>query len=122
MTPIRNRRRGKNHQRRIAKDLMGLNIGITGDIDVLTGRFAIECKSRKNFVGVKWFEQALRGSIKHGKIPLVVVHVLGKRYENDFVLIRLKDFMNLVKGGDKVCQDNNCCQGLSIQDLRSARL
>jgi hypothetical protein len=97
----RNRQRGKAHQRTIAKKVSGLNIGILGGADVINDRFVIECKSRKSFVGQKWYSQVAKETAKHdGKVPIVVIHVVGKRYENDFVLIKLKDFIDLTGGSN----------------------
>lgn len=92
-----NRKRGKAVEKAIAKKLNGIRIGLLGHEDIIHDRFSIEVKSRKSFVGCNWYDQALRYS--RGKIPLVVVHVTNKRHDNDFVLIRLKDFLALINSG-----------------------
>lgn len=95
MTVKRNRQRGKQHQKRIATNFNGLNLGTLGGVDVLTEKFAIECKSRQKFVAEGWFEQAK--AYAQGKTPLVIVHIKGKQYDKDFVILSLKDFTELVK-------------------------
>mgnify|MGYP001054814804 CR=1 FL=1 len=91
-----NRRRGKDHQRKIAKIMKGMNVGTLGGIDVLSDKFAIECKSRVKFVGLKWYEQAEKNNV-YNKVTVVVVHLKGKKYLDDLVLIKLKDFLKLIK-------------------------
>ncbi len=97
MRAERNRARGKQHQRKVAEKLKGLNLGTLGGVDVLTDKFAVECKSRQKFVAINWFEQAVKNA--NGKTPIVVIHIVGKRYDNDFVMIRMKDFLTLIEKG-----------------------
>jgi hypothetical protein len=99
VNPAKNRQRGKATERALAKKLGGRRIGILGRADIELEHplfsFSIESKSRARFVAEKWFMQAIRNCEK-GKIPAVVVHVSGKRYENDYVILRLKDFEDLL--------------------------
>ncbi|RLC49240.1 MAG: hypothetical protein DRH57_00020 [Candidatus Cloacimonadota bacterium] len=101
MNPKRNRRRGKANQKAIAELFNGKDVGVLGESDVITEKFCIEAKSRKKFVGEKWYRQAeeytKKDPLAKGKIPIVVVHITGKRHENDFVIIRVKDFLELLK-------------------------
>jgi len=90
-----NRIRGKTHQKKTAKTLNGIDIGILGGMDVLTDKFSIECKSRKAFVAVSWYDQAKKNS--KNKIPLLVVHVTGKQYKNDLVILSIQDFKSLME-------------------------
>lgn len=90
----RNRDRGKAHQKNIAEQLGGLNIGTLGGEDVHLENYSIECKSMARFVGSKWYKQAQINS-KH-KPPLVIIHITNTRYENDLVLMSLKDLKILL--------------------------
>jgi len=91
-----NRRRGKFHQKKVAEELNGIDMGILGGEDVITNEFSIECKSVMKFVGEKWYAQCVKNN-KRKKIPIVVIHIKNKSYDNDFVLIRLADFKNIVE-------------------------
>ena len=94
MNPSRNRQRGKETERAVAKKLGGKRIGILGSEDVQHNLYSIEVKSRKSFVADNWMNQCKKNN-KENKIPLVVVHKTGRDHENDLVIISLKDFMNL---------------------------
>jgi len=95
--PKRNRQRGKEHQKRIAELFKGLNLGTLGGVDVLADKFAIECKSRVKSVIESWFAQAEKYTPKD-KLPLLVVHIKGKRYENDYAVLRIKDLLSILEG------------------------
>lgn len=97
MNPKNNRVRGKRHQKKTAEMLNGLNIGTLGGADVLAGNFVVECKSRVKFVGEGWFKQAEK-HCKKGQIPVVVIHIKGTHYDNDFVMVKMKDFRKLIGG------------------------
>jgi len=90
-----NRRKGKNAERKIAKILRGKRVGVLGKADVEHPLFSFEVKSRKKFVVGSWFSQAVKNCEK-GKIPAVVVHITGQHFKNDFVIVRLKDFGDLL--------------------------
>ncbi|MEM5799886.1 MAG: hypothetical protein QXZ43_04460 [Candidatus Aenigmatarchaeota archaeon] len=91
-----NRQRGKAHQRKIAKMFKGINMGSLSGVDVLTDKFAIECKSRIKFVGRKWYNQAVKNN-KYNKIPVVIVHEKNKKYSEDLVILSITDFLKFVK-------------------------
>lgn len=91
------RRVAKRHEAVIAGKLGGIRVGVLGKEDVLTDKFSVECKVRKSFVGASWFEQAKKNA--KGKMPIVVVHVKNKRYDEDLVILAMKDFQKLI-GGD----------------------
>jgi len=93
-----NRQRGKAHQKKTAEALGGLDIGILGGVDVINNTFSIECKSRKKFVAKGWMDQCIKNNKKFNKIPLLVVHEKGKRYDNDLVIMRISDFKELFGG------------------------
>jgi len=90
---MKNRDRGKRHERVIAEQLNGKRIGTMCGEDVMHPKYSIECKSRQTFVGCGWMDQAKR-HCPIGKVPLVILHVHGKRHNEDLVLIRLEDFKN----------------------------
>jgi len=46
---------------------------------------------------MKAYQQAQKNTI-NGKIPIVVLHQLGSRHEDDFVIIQLKNFLRI--GGE----------------------
>lgn len=93
MKAQRNRQRAKEVERAVAKKIGGRRVGILGQEDISHEKFSIEVKSRKAFVAEKWFQQAERNA--KGKVPLLIVHITGKRHDNDYVIIKLKDFMEV---------------------------
>lgn len=85
----------KRHERAIAKRLGGERAGPTGreGSDVLHPAFGVECKERK--AKVQWIEEYLdqtKGASLPGQLPIVVLHWLGDRHNQDIVMMRLKDF------------------------------
>lgn len=100
-TTKRNRQRGKAHQAAVAELLDGLNLGTLGKVDVLRRDYAIECKSRKKFVGTGWMKQAEKHAKKFGNTPIVVVHRTNTRYTSDLVILRMKDFLALLEKTDE---------------------
>ena len=94
----RNRKRGKRTEARVAKETKDLRIGTLGETDLVGDVFCTEIKNRKAFVGQKWIEQAEKNTVKWHKktgktlIPLVRIHIHNKRYEDDFILIRVDNF------------------------------
>lgn len=92
------RQRGKAHERATAKRLSGRRIGVTGlaTPDVVTGRMSIECKERAALPA--WLTGALdqaQANAAGGLTPIVVLHELGRRHDNDLVMLRLTDFEEL---------------------------
>jgi calcineurin-like phosphoesterase family protein len=97
----RNRNRGKRHERNIAKLLNGKRLGVLGKHDVENETYSIECKSREKLP--KWFQQMWEQAVRNceeDKIPLLVIHKLRQKYLDDWVVIRLEDFLK-IKGWDK---------------------
>jgi len=94
----RNRRRGKDLERFIAKDLDGRRVGILGQEDVILHRgISCECKERAKlpmFIH-SCMAQAERNA--KGDTAIVVLHELGKEHGGDVVMIRLKDFKAILK-------------------------
>ncbi len=96
MTVNRNRQRGKENERVVAKMFNGKRVGILGNEDVSHPKYSIEVKSRKKFVAKNWMEQCERNNIDN-KIPLIVVHEMSKHHSNDLVIMRISDFLKEVK-------------------------
>lgn len=90
----RNRRRGKEVEKRVASMLDGLRIGVLGREDVLTDRFSVEVKSRKKLAFISWYNQAKKNA-KKGKIPLLVCHLYNS--SQYYAVLALQDFINLIK-------------------------
>jgi hypothetical protein len=91
----KNRKRGKESEKAIAKMLGGSRKGLFGGEDIdLDGKYSLEIKSRNSFSGVKWMDQCVKNS--KGKFPVVIIHVTGKQHINDYVLIRIADFKTLI--------------------------
>lgn len=87
----RNRERGKAAERHVAKALGGTRVGTLGGEDVSHDHLSIEVKSRVRFIGETFMRQA-RANCPKGKTPCVIVHVHGKRHDDDLVLLRMRDF------------------------------
>ena len=94
MNPAKNRRRGKATERAVASILGGQRRGILGGHDVAAGPWAVEVKDRSRFAGTAFMQQSVRNA-PAGKTPLVVVHVTGQRHDQDIVMIRLADWLEL---------------------------
>lgn len=90
----RSRRRAKRAEKAVAEIMGGVRVGIMGKEDVSCERFSVEVKSRKRFTAEKWFSQSCKNA--RGKIPVVVIHITGKHHDNDYALMRLKDFVEVV--------------------------
>jgi len=94
----RNRDRGKRHERAIAKLLRGRRLGVLGSHDVEDGKglFSVECKSMEKYP--KWFEKKIKQTIRNcasDKKPLLVIHKLKQKYLDDWVVIRMEDFLEI---------------------------
>lgn len=94
MNPNRNRKRGKDTERALAKLLNAKRIGILGSEDLSHPIFSYEVKSRKAFVALDWLEQAKR-NCPEGKTPVLVVHVNGRNHNKDCVIIDLDTWRGL---------------------------
>jgi hypothetical protein len=88
-----NRDRGKRSERVIARLLNGTRVGTMGNEDVhLDGPWSAEVKSRKCFVACEWMAQATRNA-PDGKTPVLIVHVHGKRHNDDLVIVKMEDWI-----------------------------
>ena len=91
----RSYRRGYRHEADMAKRLNGQRVGLTGKatIDVDAGWLAIECKERQTLPA--WIQTAMskaRAKASDDQLAVVILHELGKRHDNDLVVLRLCDF------------------------------
>ena len=85
--------RGKAAERSVANTLGGKRVGTLSGEDIhIDGPFSVEVKSRQTFVACAWMAQAVRNA--KGKTPLLVVHVHGKRHDDDLVIVKMSDFQN----------------------------
>jgi hypothetical protein len=98
---MKNRRRGKDLERFLAKDLGGRRVGILGQEDVTTDRFSIECKEREAYPAFleQSMAQAIRNSLSGDKIPVFILHRLNQGHDTDLVMMRYGDWKNLINGG-----------------------
>lgn len=101
MNPRKNRNKGKNTERKVAKLLGGRRVGLLGKEDIEMHSFSVEVKHRKKFVALKWMDQASKNCVDY-KIPLLVVHVENQRHGDDCVIMRLKDFQRLLDWFDGI--------------------
>jgi hypothetical protein len=94
------RQRGNEAERAIAKRLGGQRVGHLGGEDVALPWLSLEVKEREKFP--VWLIDAMGqawGHAKAGQLPAVVLHTLGTRHDNDMVVMRLADFEEWF-GGD----------------------
>jgi hypothetical protein len=98
MEPSKNRQRGKQVEKEVAKRMGGKRVGILGKSDVELEEsfknhplYSIEVKSRLKAACISWMNQAIR-NCREGKIPIVRLHIKGKKYEDDIVMITAKYF------------------------------
>ena len=99
---IRNRRRGKAYQTKVAKMFDGMNVGTLGGEDVMHEYFSIEAKTQKAFVG----EDLLLKTEQHIKTvdvlkdfrPLVIIRHPPNTFSNEPLtnigMLFYKDFVS----------------------------
>ena len=93
MGPNSNRRAGKALEKYYAVRWKMRRMGIFGKHDLEDEVHCVECKKRK----VVW--KALKDMVNQavincqdGKLPIVVLHETGSNHDNDYVIIRAKDY------------------------------
>jgi len=88
-------------ERCIAARLGGKRVGCTGlaTADVVNDWLTIEVKSRKALPA--WLLDAVNQAAQasDGRLPIVVLHQVGKHHNNDIVAMRLSDFEQWFGGG-----------------------
>ncbi len=85
----------KANERAIAKRLGGQRVGATGrnTEDVSHDWLSIEVKTRRRLPA--WLLAAMaqaRANAPAGRLPVVVLHQVGRHHDNDLVVLRLADF------------------------------
>ena len=96
------RRTWQRHEQHIAEALRTARNGITGNVgaDVLTDSWAIECKSWRQLPArvedaLRQAEQSAAGT---HRTPVAVIHKVGDRRDRDLVILRWRDFADLLLG------------------------
>jgi len=87
----------KQVERAVARRLGGQRLGCTGlaTPDVQSDWLTVEVKTRKRLP--RWLVEALAQACiaaEDGHLPLVVLHEVGQRHDDDLVLLRLADFVD----------------------------
>ncbi len=101
-----NRDRWKRTERRIAAELGGQRVPVTGRSrgdapDIAHDRFGIEIKERGAVPA--WLHDAMAQAVAAAtgdRIPVAVLHERGQKYRDCYALIRLADLAALASGGD----------------------
>ena len=87
----------KHAEREIARLLGGKRSGPTGksQVDVEHPDLAIEVKHRKNLP--EWLHSAMNQAIIEAehRVPMVVLHEKQMKYEDSYIILRLKDFKEI---------------------------
>ena len=92
----------QRHERHIAAAVGGARTGNTGTAgaDVLTDAWSIECKSWRQLPArvedaLRQAEQSAAGT---HRTPVAVIHQVGARRDRDLVILRWRDFADLLLG------------------------
>ena len=98
----KNRRRGKDMERFLARYLKGERVGILGNEDVRFNYFSAETKERKSLP--KFLKDCMaqaEANCPDRKIPFVVLHELNKSHKEDLVILRLPHWRKFVLWKEK---------------------
>ncbi|BCG46830.1 hypothetical protein GEOBRER4_n1644 [Citrifermentans bremense] len=93
-TAKRNRQRGKENEKVLAKIMNGDRKGLLGGEDISAGPWSIEAKSRVKSTAHTFMSQAVR-NCPNGKAPMVIIHLHNSRRDNDLVCVRLSDWREM---------------------------
>ena len=91
----------QRHERHVAAAVGGARTGNTGNAgaDVLTAGWSIECKSwRRLPARVTAALQQAERSAAGGRVAVAVLHEVGQRHDADLVVMRWRDFEELLLG------------------------
>lgn len=85
----------KSTERTVARRLNCRRVGPSGTstADAVNEWLSVEVKHKKELPG--WLKAAMNQSVKAatpGQLPLVVLHELGQRHDNDYVVMRMRDY------------------------------
>jgi len=89
VNPNSNKHAGRKYQSKLAKMLGGKSVGTIEGQDIEHPLWSIEAKKRKAFVACEWMDQCRR-NCPDGKTPVLIVHVTGKRHNEDLVIMTLE--------------------------------
>lgn len=98
----KNRRRGKDLERFLAKYLKGRRIGLLGQEDIQLNFFSVECKERKSLP--KFLKDCMaqaEANCEERKVPFVILHELNKSHKEDLVILRLPHWRTFVLRKEK---------------------
>lgn len=91
----------QRHERQIAAAVGGSRTGNNGTAgaDVVTDCYSIECKSWRRLPAkvVAALQQAER-TATGGRVAMAVLHEVGQRHDHDLVVLRWRDFADLLIG------------------------
>lgn len=98
----------KSSERKIATLLGGTRAGPVGrrGPDVLHPHLAIEVKERRRLPS--WLLEAMAQAVfgaPAGKLPMVILHRAGDRYEDAMVIVRMKDWREWY--GEVTCDNSS---------------
>jgi hypothetical protein len=91
----------QRHERHVAAAVGGARTGNTGNAgaDVVTDRYSIECKSwRRLPAKVTAALRQAEVTAVGGRVAVAVLHEVGSRHDADLVVLRWRDFADLVIG------------------------
>ena len=87
----------KHCERTVARILRGTRTGCNGESrrDIEHPRWSVEVKHRKNLP--EWLHSAMDQAIIEAehRVPMVVLHEKQMKYEDCYVVVRLKDFKEI---------------------------
>lgn len=96
------RRTWQRHEQHIAAALGTTRNGTAGNAgaDILTGAWSIECKSWRQLPArvEDALQQAERSAAGTSRTPVAVIHKVGDRRDRDLVILRWRDFADLLLG------------------------
>lgn len=109
----------QRHERHVAAAVGGARTGNTGapGADVVTNAYSIECKSWRRLPAkvVAALQQAER-SATGGRVAVAVLHEVGRRHGDDLVVLRWRDFADLLIGNHEDDRDTARRVGAALED------
>jgi hypothetical protein len=109
----------QRHERHVAAAVGGARTGNTGTAgaDVVTDSYSIECKSWRRLPAkvVAALQQAER-TATGGRVAVAVLHEVGRRHDDDLVVLRWRDFAVLLIGEHPDDRDTARRVGAALED------
>ncbi|HAJ36320.1 MAG TPA: hypothetical protein DCL15_11570 [Chloroflexi bacterium] len=109
----------QRHERHVAAAVGGARTGNTGTVgaDVVTDSYSIECKSwRRLPVKVVAALQQAERTATGGRVAVAVLHEVGRRHDDDLVVLRWRDFADLLIGDHEDDRDTARRVGAALED------